>query len=293
MSLRLDHVTVAGQSLAELEEAFSAADLRPDYGGPHSNGVTHMSLVGFADGSYLELISVMDPGGPPAPWWRREIAEDAGLCAWAVEVEDVAAEAARVARLGIPIEGPRVGSRRQPDGTLAEWSMAFLGQPPSGAVLPFIIRDRTPRDHRVRPSGSVALTDGAGMPRPERLTGIARIVIGVGDLSDRIRLFRHVYGWPAPEQQEDAAFGASLAHFTGTPVVLAAPLSQAGWLARRLEAGGDAPCACLLAAPDVARAASRYRLYGRRDWFDGQVAWFDPARLRGIRLGVVGARDAS
>jgi hypothetical protein len=40
-----------------MRESFAAAGLETDYGGPHGNGGTQMALLGFNDGSYLELIA--------------------------------------------------------------------------------------------------------------------------------------------------------------------------------------------------------------------------------------------
>ena len=70
MPLKIDHVTLAGSDLKALEQVFALAGLATDYGGPHSNGITHMSLLGFDDGSYIELISTLEPG-QAAPWWDR------------------------------------------------------------------------------------------------------------------------------------------------------------------------------------------------------------------------------
>ncbi len=64
MPFKLDHVTLAATNLDTLVEGFSAAGMTLDYGGAHSNGITHMSLLGFSDGSYIELISTVTPGVP-------------------------------------------------------------------------------------------------------------------------------------------------------------------------------------------------------------------------------------
>ena len=81
MTPLIDHVTIAGADLAALQQGFTNAGLTPDYGGVHSNGVTHMAALGFDDGSYLELISTVEPG-KESPWWPKQIAADGGPCAW-------------------------------------------------------------------------------------------------------------------------------------------------------------------------------------------------------------------
>jgi len=277
MSLRVDHVTIAGSHLASLEQAFAGVGLKPAYGGPHSNGITHMDLLSFADGSYVELISTMEPG-QTSPLWHAHIAGDGGPCAWAVGVDDVAAEAARVAALGVPVRGPLYLNRQRPDGVLVEWDLAFLGGGEPGATLPFIIKDRTPREWRVPPSTRVA---EAG------LRGVAIVVLGVENLDRSVDLFRSVYGWPAPQTGEDAGLGARLAHFLGMPVTLAAAVQKSGWLAERLAQYGESPCAFLLGTADVDAMARRFRLAGSGAWFGRRVMWFEPARLNGIRLGLV------
>ena len=61
-AMKLDHVTIAGSSLDRLRDAFARIGLATEYGGAHANGVTHMALLGFDDGSYIELASTVKPG---------------------------------------------------------------------------------------------------------------------------------------------------------------------------------------------------------------------------------------
>jgi hypothetical protein len=277
MPLSVDHATIAGARLEPLQEAFTGLGLPPTYGGAHSNGITHMALLAFSDGSYIELISTLQ-AGRISPWWHAHIAGDGGPCAWAVRSDDVAAEAARVTALGIPVRGPFPMHRVRPDGTRLEWQLAYLGDGEPGAVLPFIIQDRSPRDWRVPASALVA---------EDTLDGVAIVVLGVHDLNRATEVFRRVYGWPAPDTLEDAHFGARLAHFAGTPVMLATPLSNDSWLAERLARFGESPCAFLLGAPDFERVCRRFGLTSSTAWFGRRMAWFDVVGLPGMRLGVI------
>ncbi len=276
MKLKIDHVTVAAPRLEPLQQAFTEAGMAPDYGGPHSNKVTHMALVGFDDGSYIELISTLAPHAA-SPWWHTHIAGDAGPCAWAVEVEDVAAEAARVRALGIPVEGPDHYARGRPDGTRIEWDLAILGEQGMGALLPFIIKDRTPRSHRVSPSASVAGTE---------LTGVAVVVLAVESLEPVIARFRRVYGLPSPEMGAYPALGAELAVFAHTPVVLAAPLGG-GALAERLALFGPSPCAFLVGTHDLRRSSQRLPLTPAERCLGRELSWFRTPSLRRYRLGLI------
>ena len=105
MPLRIDHVTIAGSRLEALATAFAAAGLATEYGGMHSNGITHMSLLGFDDGSYVELVSLNRPQ-ERAPNWQAQIVTDGGPCSWAVRVPDVATEVERLRRAAVPVNGP-------------------------------------------------------------------------------------------------------------------------------------------------------------------------------------------
>jgi len=275
--LRIDHVTIAGRQLQPLRQAFTAAGLEPEYGGPHSNRITHMALVGFDDGSYLELISTLQPG-QASPWWDRHIAQDGGLCGWAVQVSDIRQEAKNAFAQGIPVAGPASHQRLKPDGTQIEWDLVFLGSSDPGSTLPFLIADRTPRRLRVRPSPSVADSE---------LVGVQTVVLGVNSLVAGVEQFKRLFGWSALQVAEDSVFGAYLARFPGQPFVLAEPMQKGSWLSDRLQELGESPCACLLASTRLDVSRRRLHLQKERPWFGEPVAWFDPATLRGLRLGVV------
>jgi hypothetical protein len=279
VDVTIDHVTVAGAELDPLREAFAALGLESDYGGPHSSGGTHMALIGFDDGSYIELIAAR-ARGQAGGLWAAQIAGDGGPCAWAARTGAIAAEAARVAALGVAVRGPEAMQRQRPDGVMVEWELAFLGTAVAGATLPFLIQDQTPREWRVRTSASVA-----GGP----LRGVSQVILGVEAIEPAAKLFRRVYGWATPTRRDDAQLGAALAAFAGAPVTLAAPLPDASgdWLRERLARFGPAPCAYLLATSDLAGASPRAALGTPGDWFGQPVAWYPAERLRGTRLGVV------
>lgn len=278
----IDHVTVAGRELEPLRLAFEEIGLPSVYGGAHSTGGTHMALVGFDDGSYIELIASREPGHSGGKW-ARQIAADAGPCAWAAQVADIGAEAGRVAALGVPVSGPVPMERERPDGVRVAWELAYLGEGTPGDLLPFLIEDRTPRELRVRPTPGAAGSE---------LHGVAQVVLGVEQIGPASTLFRRVYGWEEPARYEDAAFGARLARFAGTPVTLAEPLpgsTAADWLRARLEHFGPLPCAILLASDDLVASTVRMGLGERRDWCGQPVTWVLPDRLGGTRLGVLAA----
>ena len=62
---------------------------------------------------------------------------------------------------------------------------------------------------------------------------------------------------------------------------------QAECLAERLARFGPSPCAYLLGTRDFEAARRHFELMPASDWLGRSVAWFDPAQLLGIKLGVI------
>jgi catechol 2,3-dioxygenase-like lactoylglutathione lyase family enzyme len=271
--LKIDHVTLAGSKLEEMRQAFTAATgISTEYGGPHSNHATEMALASFPDGSYLELMGIQRNAGPAAVEshvWSRSLRENGGPCAFALRVADVSAEIQRLSSAGVHVGPTEKSGRTRPDGVTLSWETADAGPGPRGSFFPFLIRDFTPRDNRVYPSGKPATT---------RFNGIGLVVIGVRDLDQSIALYRKAFQLPEPRRQRDAAFGAELAWFEGTPVALAAPLAPVSWLAHRIARFGDSPCAFILAATGGLIGSNPSSWFGRR------VLWSDGAGLGG-RIG--------
>lgn len=274
--LELDHVSVCGSNLDALRQAFTNMGMTPDLGGPHNNGVTQMALIGFDDESYIELIAPVKPGVTEGSDWSKFMADDAGACAWAVGTNVLLQEVDRLKKAGIPVTTPQRGSRKRPDGMSVEWMTAYVGPGTPGSVLPFIIEDQTPRAWRVQTSESVK-----GAP----VFGVESVVLGVNNLDAAIALFRKAYGWSEPLTENQKDFG-KLAYFPGEPVILAAP--SGGWLADRISKFGQGPVAYLLGTRDFAAANKKYKLSSGKTWFAQKVGWFDQAKLKGVRLGVIG-----
>jgi hypothetical protein len=275
--LELDHVSLCGPDLDALRQMFTDIGMTPDFGGPHGNGVTQMALIGFEDQSYLELIGPIKAGATEGSDWAKFMAGDVGACAWAVGTNVLLQDIDRLKKAGIAVGEPKRGSRKRPDGMSLEWMTAEVGPGTTGSVLPFMIEDQTPRQWRVQPSASMN-----GAP----VFGIENVIVGVNDLNAAIALFRKAYGWAEPLTETQKDFG-KLAYFPGEPVILAAP-SGGGWLADRVSKFGESPVAYLLATRDFPAASKKYKLVNTKTWFGQKVAWIDPGRLKGARVGVIG-----
>lgn len=293
----IDHVTLAGSELKRLERSLSTLGFRPLVGGPHDNGITEMSCIPLPDQSYVELISTRKPG-ETSPLWPNAIAENGGPCAWAILSSDLTAEVARLQRAGIPTQDPRPMSRRRGDGFLLEWELALLGPGPPGTLLPFAIRDLTPRKLRVDPTlprpdptpelDPVRATERPRLPAaPEWVTGIATVVLGVRDLDAAVSLFRKAYDLPAPRVGFEPSLGAKLARFHETPVTLASPSSNDSPLADRLEQFGDSPCGFLFGADEAKLEESGIPRSPWSRWSKERVAWIEGEEARPLGLGVM------
>jgi glyoxalase-like protein len=280
MSLPIDHVTVCGSSLERMRADFADVGLRTTYGGRHANGVTHMDLLTFPDGSYIELIAPVGSLSGAAGMmsgWAKLMEADAGCGAWAVRSSDVHAEVAHLRRGGIEVRGPESGSRYRPDGTKLEWETALVGPGPAGSVLPFFIQDKTPRDQRV-----------PAPPQEISIHGVAAVVIGVRDLRSSIALFQRAFEFEEAIVEDHPDFGAAtLAFFSNTPLILASAAGTNSWLTERLVKFGECPAAFLLEASAESSAKNVGLATKSTHWFGREVAWFDLQRLHGTRLGLI------
>lgn len=259
--LMVDHVTVAGSDLKELQARLAAVGIRSDYGGAHSNGATEMALTSFPDGSYLELIAIQpkpDQKAVAEHYWSKQMRENAGPTAWAVRVKDVAAEAARLKKAGIDVSTPSRSGRKRPDGVRLEWETARVGAEPNGTFFPFLIRDFTARDARAFPKGHPTMT---------KFTGIKRVVIAVRDLQASISRYQKAYGLSAISEKPNLIPEGRAVAFDGTPVILVTPGDANSWIAQRIASFGEGPCAFILGSGKT-----------------GEVSWFDANKL-GWHLG--------
>ena len=277
VAFRIDRVVLAWAHLEALAGAFAAVGLTTDYGGIHTNGATHMATLGFGDGSYLELISVRQPG-QQAPVWQHHIATNGGICAWSVSVGDVHRISDRLRTLGMPVDGPRASNRRRPDGERIESELAFVGAEGMGSLHPFMITDRTPRENRVRVSGSV---NGSG------LAGLDLVTLAVPDVEAAAIEFQRVYGAGEPVDIEVDALPGRTVRLHGEPVALTSPASPDDWVAQRLRAYGPTPCACLIRTTSMAAAQDRLPLTDPARFGNREVAWIDSEALRPLRVGIV------
>jgi Glyoxalase-like domain len=277
-SLNVDHGAICAYDLKSLQDAFAAVNLTAPYGGAHATGGTHNALLGFDDGSYIELIALHEPGTGEGPRWNGLTDGVSRACFWAIHSDNLDADVKKLRAAKIEISDPVANGRTKPDGTILKWKAAAVPDDKGGDILPFMIEDVTPHSARIQPSPSV---------KGSELTGIKRIVIGVSDLEAAIDLYRRAYGLPAPRTADSKELGAHLAWFAGTPVILAAPASGNSWLAAHLMKFSPAPVALLLGTKDLKKTTQRAPLSETTKWFDQKISWFPAEKLEGVKMGVI------
>jgi hypothetical protein len=252
--MQIDHAVVAASDQSGLVERFEAAGFTPEFGGVHDHGTTQMSVLGFPDGSYLELIGPT-PDTPPAEavFWPELLAADAGPAAWALLADDVGERAVRHVRHGTPIDGPHHRGRERPDGTPIEWDMVFLGDDADGTAYPFYVADRTPRRLRVTPTAGLE----AGP-----LAGVAEVVVGVADTTAWSERFAAGFRTPRPIPFDHDDVAGALFDVPGTPLVLAESAPST-----------PRPTTFLLGTPDLDVAMDAFDLVSAGQWHGRPLAW--------------------
>ena len=174
MDVRLDHLVILVSDLDRAARDYERLGFTVTPGGTHADGLTRNALVPFRDGTYLELVSFIDPEDPrDNVWgWRSFAASGGGLIDFCASSEDLERTSRDLRGAGLSVEGPDEGGRTLPDGREIRWLSSRVRQ--GGRVLPFLIQDLTDRGQRV-PSGGAA-------EHPNGATGIARLEVAASDV---------------------------------------------------------------------------------------------------------------
>ena len=148
MLTRLDHLVILVRDLELASADFERLGFAVTPGGEHADGLTRNALVPFEDGTYLELVSFLDPEDPTDNVWGwRGFYPREGLIDYCAASNDLDADLGRLKSLGFVVDGPDSGGRRLPDGTEIRWRSARISQ--EGRIFPFLIEDLSPRELRV------------------------------------------------------------------------------------------------------------------------------------------------
>ena len=172
MLTRLDHLVILVRDLELASADYRRLGFAVMPGGEHSDGLTRNVLVPFEDGTYLELVSFLDPEDPTDnAWGWRGFYPQEGPIDYCAASDDLDGDLGRLESLGFEVDGPDDGGRRLPDGTQIRWRVARIRQ--EGRILPFLIEDLTPRELRV--------PGGPATGHPNGATGVTGLDISARD----------------------------------------------------------------------------------------------------------------
>lgn len=176
----IDHIVVVVPDLEDAIRTYGELGFTVVRGGKHNIG-THNALIAFADGSYVELIAFLAPvAGHP---WYDAMSKSGGLVDFCARADDLGDAVAAYRRAGVSIGDPNGMTRVRPDGYRLSWVLAIPNAPFNG-ILPFLIRDETPRDERV--------------PRERThrngVSGLANLIVAVPDAAKTAAWYRIIMG---------------------------------------------------------------------------------------------------
>jgi catechol 2,3-dioxygenase-like lactoylglutathione lyase family enzyme len=250
----IDHVVIAVADLERAIAGFKELGFTVVRGGRHPGLGTHNALIAFADGAYFELIAFQVQTSPH-PWFTA-VRKGGGLADFCMQTDNLDGDVAAFKRAGARIGEPFAMERQRPDGYTVKWVLSVT-QPPSAAVVPFLIRDVTPRDERV-PRQRDHL-NGA--------SGIRALTIAVRDVAGAQAFYERVLGTRGRQIRRDDLGAAGAAVFAGPhELQFVAPVSGRGQVARWLRSRGPSPCEVTLS--------------GRSP----RPTLLDPARAQGARI---------
>lgn len=187
MPQALDHVVVVVPSLELAGREFARAGFSVLPGGRHDAVPTENALVGFADGSYLELLAARDPETRTelgrlraSERWESHLrgvsavarrflpllAGPDGVADWVLRSDSIARDGARLRQAGVVASGPVEMSRERPGGERIAWQLLL----PESFLHPFRITDRTPRERRVP-------RDAAATTHPNGARGVSVVLV--------------------------------------------------------------------------------------------------------------------
>ena len=225
----IDHIVIAAHSLEKAMETYRALGFTVIAGGRHPYG-SHNALIGFADGSYIELLAFYEDS-PAHPWWDLLHARGGGLIDFCMATDDIRGDLAKLRAAGADVGELTEGGRRRPDGYEVRWINNKVGGDLQG-LLPFLIEDVTPRHERLP-------TD---VNHANGVTGIRRVSLAAADLRRPVDMMSAALGQEA-KMGRDEALNAVRARFTvgGHVIEYLQPMHDTGPVAAHLADNRPAP----------------------------------------------------
>ncbi|MCY3832002.1 MAG: VOC family protein [Chloroflexi bacterium] len=252
----IDHIVVAVHSLERAISAYRDLGFTVVEGGRHPYG-SYNALIGFVDGSYIELLGFYEDS-PDHLWWDLLHERGGGLIDFCMETDDIRADHAAFLAQGVDCSDLIEGGRARPDGYEVRWINNKVAGDWQG-LIPFIIEDVTPRAER-RPR-ETEHANGA--------LGIERLSFATTDVARFAGVMEAVTGAASESVINDELAAGGLRLRVGDHrLEYLAPAGEAGPLAAHL-------------------AAKRPPPYGLRFKTAGEARQYDPAVAEAVRIELV------
>jgi catechol 2,3-dioxygenase-like lactoylglutathione lyase family enzyme len=251
----IDHIVIPVRDLDAAVADYSALGFTVVAGGRHAGLNTHNALIAFADGCYFELIAFLGEPSQRVHWWYEALQRGGGLTDFCVLSDQLEDDAAIFQRAGVEYSPPFAMSRERPDGYRLNWELAVNESSSSRGVVPFFIRDATPRDERV-PRERIHRNGAAG---------VETLAIVVADLDSTQSMFEKTLGRKGERIERDDLRGEGVHFPLGRhQLQLIRPCDTSGVAAQRLRIRGPCPVEVKLVGNESRVVLDIIRSHGAR-----------------------------
>lgn len=252
----IDHIVIAVRSLERAIAAYRNLGFTVVVGGKHPYG-SYNALIGFADGSYIELLGFYEDS-PAHPWWTLLHERGGGLIDFCMATDDIRSDLAAFRSHGVDCGELTDGGRARPDGYQVRWINNKVGGAWQG-LIPFIIEDLTPREERL-PRETV---------HENSVSGIHTVSLATDDVARYAGAMSAVTGAAGQPCVDDKAGASGISlQVGGHQLEYLEPNLQNGALASHLAANRPAP-------------------YSVSFKTSGPSLRFDPSHTEGVRIALV------
>jgi hypothetical protein len=271
--MRIDHVIIAAPDLTLLEETFTRLGFSVLGGGTHPHLGTHNRIILLGEG-YIELLAIADAVNA-SPTLHDRIARGGGWVGYALQSDDIEAQAQAMRQRGVDARGPSAGRLVAPDGSARSWQVVTVGSDDLWAAafpLPFLIQhDSSGEQHQRELAGA-----DTRIPHANGATRLVGVTLRSTDLATLRERYERAYALTsAPSSGAQGAADAPvvtypLAHGSEW-IHLIEPARSSVEVA--LATGADTVMSVQVSAPDLA-------VVERAIWHGGFAATPQPGAIR-------------
>jgi hypothetical protein len=245
----VDHIILAVLDRDVAAEDFRSLGFNVITGGTHTDGHSHNNLVPLRDGPYIELVAPTDvteirvKHEDKGQHWLYVFNAGEGFAGYAFLTNQFDAAVQRLRAGDYPVNGPRAGGRRQPDGreTVSQGASVLDNRYPS------VVADVTPRDWRIQITPETS-THSNGV------TGVAQVIATVRNLEEATRRYQAILG--AEPQAGSPVSGARTCDFQieDSVITIAEPTDATSAIYEDLARRGEVPFLIRLRTSDKSKA---------------------------------------